>query len=408
MVAENLPRRGNLNRAGYASGGNRITVRFEGISRGDVTTAVIALAAVAALLLIGWLLTFGLRSRRDSEDRITRALGEVSSRMDSLSHELADAITRAQEESRRLRSMGSLGTVADLDEVLARTVEAAAGLHGVDAAIVRAREPDGAPIVASLGLPAEAAEGYALSGPPDGARARLVSLAYGYEVADEHGEAIRAGVVVPLEGEGGGVGHLAIFSQAPDWEADDRLLSDLESIARQAGPAIENAVRFREARQAADTDPLTGLYNRRAFHETMEREVARAQRYDRRLALLLLDLDDFKQVNTTLGLLVGDAVLADVAERLRSVARTADIVCRWGGDEFAVILPESTLTDAEGLFARILATLQRRPPEHVERLGISGGIAELRPDDDSISLFERAEEALRRAKNDGKGRGSAG
>jgi diguanylate cyclase (GGDEF)-like protein len=373
-----------------------------------VTTAVIALAAVAALLLIGWLLTFGLRSRRDSEERVTRALGEVSARMDSLSHELADAITRAQEESRRLRSMGSLGTVADLDEVLARTVEAAAGLQGVDAAIVRTREPDGAPIVASLGLPAEAAEGYALSGPPDGARARIVSVAYGYDGAEEHGEAIRAGVVVPLEGENGSVGHLAIFSLASDWEADDRLLSDLESIAGQAGPAIENAVRFREARQAADTDPLTGLYNRRAFHETMEREVARAQRYDRRLALLLLDLDDFKQVNTTLGLLVGDAVLADVAERLRAVARTADIVCRWGGDEFAVILPESTLTDAEGLFARILATLQRRPPEHVERLGISGGIAELRQDDDSISLFERAEEALRRAKNDGKGRGSAG
>jgi diguanylate cyclase (GGDEF)-like protein len=135
--------------------------------------------------------------------------------------------------------------------------------------------------------------------------------------------------------------------------------------------------------------------------------VARASRYDRRLSLLLLDLDDFKAVNTELGLLVGDAVLADVADRLRTLARASDVVCRWGGDEFAVILPESGMTDAEGLFARIQASLQRRPPEQLAAIGISAGIAELRADDDPIVFFERAEEALRRAKNDGKGRGMA-
>jgi diguanylate cyclase (GGDEF)-like protein len=373
-----------------------------------VTTAVIALAALAALLIVGWIAAVGLRSRRDSDERITLALGEVSARMDTLSRELADAITRAQEEGRRLRTVGALGAVADLDEVLARTVEAATMLPGVDAAIVRTREPDGAPIVASLGLPAEAAERFVLSDPPDGTRARMVSLAYSYDSGDEAEDALRGGVVVPLHGEAERLGHLAVFSRSSDWETDERLVSDLEAIAAQAGPAIDNALRVRELSRAADTDPLTGLFNRRAFHEHMDREVARAQRYDRRLALLLLDLDDFKEVNTRHGLLAGDAVLAEVAERLRDVARAADIVCRWGGDEFAVILPESSLTDAEGLFARILATLQRRPPEHAEHLGISAGIAELRPDDDAITLFERAEEALRRAKGDGKGRGSSG
>jgi diguanylate cyclase (GGDEF)-like protein len=373
-----------------------------------MSTAVIALAAAgAALLIVGMIGVAGARSRRGSERRITRALAEIGARMDSLSVELADAITRAQDESRRVRTLGSLGTIADLDELLSRTVEAATDLTGVDAAVVRVTEPDDTPVVASVGLPAEAATQHALSGPPDGGHARTTRVLYTYHAEDDAPEAIRAGLVVPLEGEAGPVGHLAVFSRGSAWQPDVSTVGDLEALAEQAGPAIGNALRFREARQAADTDPLTGVFNRRAFHETIEREVARASRYDRRLSLLLLDLDDFKAVNTELGLLVGDAVLADVADRLRTLARASDVVCRWGGDEFAVILPESGMTDAEGLFARIQASLQRRPPEQLAAIGISAGIAELRADDDPIVFFERAEEALRRAKNDGKGRGMA-
>jgi diguanylate cyclase (GGDEF)-like protein len=368
-----------------------------------MTTAVIALAAVAALLIVGWISVAGARARRESEERITRALGEVGVRMDSLSRDLAHAITRAQDDSRRLRTLGSLGTVVDLDEVLARTVEAAATLPRVSAALVRARESDGSPVVASLGLPGEAAEQYALSGPPDGGGARATLVTFAYAAGSDEPEAVRAGAVVPLAGEHGSVGHLAVFAQAAEWRADEPLLADLEAIAREAGPAIENALRFREVSQRADTDALTGLLNRRAFVETIEREVARARRYERRLTLILVDLDDFKAVNTEHGLLVGDAVLAEVAERLQEVARAADVVCRWGGDEFALILPESSLVDGEGLFARIVATLERRPPEHVARIGLSAGIAELRADDDAMSLFERAEEALRRAKEDKDG-----
>jgi diguanylate cyclase (GGDEF)-like protein len=171
----------------------------------------------------------------------------------------------------------------------------------------------------------------------------------------------------------------------------------------RAGPAIENARRFKEARQLADLDALTGLHNRRFFHETLSREVARAHRYSRNLALIVFDLDDFKEVNDRIGHLAGDAVLAEAAERVRDVVRSADIACRVGGDEFAVILPESSLDDADQLYRRIQAAVSARPIGQVGKLHLSAGVAELRSDDDSKSFFERADEALYRAKEAGKG-----
>src|SRR6185503_13892078 len=96
----------------------------------------------------------------------------------------------------------------------------------------------------------------------------------------------------------------------------DPELAELEELAHRAAPAIANARRFREARQQADLDALTGLHNRRYFHETLAREVARAHRYERALALVVFDLDDFKAVNDRIGHLAGDAVLAQAADRV--------------------------------------------------------------------------------------------
>ena len=97
-------------------------------------------------------------------------------------------------------------------------------------------------------------------------------------------------------------------------------------------------------------------------------------------------------------------MLAEVAACVRGSMRAADLACRVGGDEFAVILAESTRIDAEGLYARLLATLRRQPPGQAPGLSVSAGIAELQPDDDAISLFGRADAALHRAKTAGKGR----
>src|SRR5207248_3926347 len=105
-----------------------------------------------------------------------------------------------------------------------------------------------------------------------------------------------------------------------------------------------------------------------------------------------------------IGHLAGDAVLAEAAQRVREVVRSADIPCRVGGDEFAVVLPESSLEQAEQLFARIQTAISGRAIGQAGRLKVSAGVADLQAEDDSISFFQRADEALYRAKEAGKGR----
>ena len=198
-----------------------------------------------------------------------------------------------------------------------------------------------------------------------------------------------------------------MFSREEGRKPTEDEIAGLEEVAANVGPAIENARRFREARRLADLDALTSLHNRRYFHDTLAREVARAHRYDRRLALVVFDVDDFKAINERVGHLSGDAVLAQLAERVRSVVRTADIACRVGGDEFAVILPESALADAEQLYRRLQFAVSTKATGPAERLHLSAGIAELTSEDDPVSFFERADEALFRAKQTGKGQAVA-
>jgi diguanylate cyclase (GGDEF)-like protein len=215
---------------------------------------------------------------------------------------------------------------------------------------------------------------------------------------------IHSGLAVPLPGEAETLGYLTVFTRSPSRAFADDDVRELETLAAHAAPAIENARLFREARQLADLDALTGLHNRRFFHETLARECARAHRYQRKLALIVFDLDDFKVVNDRVGHLAGDAALAEAAERVREVVRTSDIACRVGGDEFAVILPESSLMDADQLYRRILHAVSSRPLGQAGKVSLSAGVAELRPEDDPVAFFKRGDEALYRAKETGKSR----
>jgi diguanylate cyclase (GGDEF)-like protein len=372
-----------------------------------MTVVLIAAAAALALILLALgLVLIGRRTTRAADERISAAVADLNDRMESIVRELKQTVVEAEAETERARSFAELAGSLDLDDVLARTLESAAAAVGADAALVSLeRGPGEKRLVTTLGLSAEEAERQGVvAGPPDGRAARAVTMTYSYgpdETAADGG-LIRAGLIVPLAIEKVPHGHIAVFTRSSGHTFGDEEMSALEGLASRAGPAIENARRFREARRLADLDALTGLHNRRYFYETLGREIARAHRYNRQLALIVIDLDDFKAINDRIGHLAGDAVLSDAADRIRDAVRTADIACRVGGDEFAIILPESTLSDADQLHGRIQQAVSGRPLNGIGAISLSAGIADLRPDDDSTSFFQRADDALYRAKERGK------
>jgi two-component system cell cycle response regulator len=382
--------------------------RSGGCSVADMNHLLIGISAAlgAVVVVLAVLLPVLVRrSRRRANARVDAVVGTLEARMDELASELAGALERAEEESRRGAFLGEIAGSVDLDAVLARTLESAGSLPAADAALIRLDGADANPIVATLGLSSNEAERQALAGPPGGREARAIEVVYHYsaEELDRDGDLVHAGLAVPLAAEGEQIGSLMIFTKSRGRRFEDDDVHRLEELAGRAGPAIENARLYREARRLADLDALTGLHNRRYFHETLAREVARAHRYGRTLALVVLDLDDFKAVNDRIGHLAGDAVLAEAAERMRDVVRTADVACRVGGDEFAVLMPESGPQEANQLVARIQSVVSGRPIGQAGRLRMSAGVAELRPEDDGTTFFERADEALYRAKQSAKG-----
>jgi diguanylate cyclase (GGDEF)-like protein len=369
----------------------------------SATWIAVGLAVAAVVVAIAFAVVVVLALRRRPPEPDAFAEGSDASG-------LVQALQDAREETQRVRTLAEIPASVDFDTVLNRALESAVRLPGVDAAlIVLAQKSDGSdsePLVATMGMSSEEAARQPLSAPSAGQPARAVRIAYSYtrEETAGDGELIRGGVSVPLrDEEGETIGTLAVVWRGRDREATDKELAMLEELATRSGPAIENARRFREARQLADLDALTGLHNRRYFHEMLARECSRAHRYNRQLALVVVDIDDFKSINDRIGHLAGDAVLAAVAERVQSVVRSADVACRVGGDELAVILPESTLADAEQLYRRIQFAVGSRPLGPFERIRLSAGIAELQAQDDAKTLFERADEALYRAKEGGKG-----
>jgi diguanylate cyclase (GGDEF)-like protein len=365
----------------------------------------LALGALVVALLVALVLLVALRRRPPSAAPTTE---------DTRNPELAHALEEAREDAARAREAAEIAASIDLDEVLRRVLEAVKRMPGLDAAMIVLAPIEGGdggePLVVTLGMSSDEAVRQPLSSPRSGQPARAVRIAYSYttEEKGEEGDLIRGGVSVPLRDvESESIGTLAVFWRGQDRDVAETDVAHLEEVALRAGPAIGNARRFREARQLADLDALTNLHNRRYFHETLAREATRAHRYDRRLALVIFDIDDFKAINDQIGHLAGDAVLAAVAERVQSAVRGADIPCRVGGDELAVILPEATQADAEQLYKRVQFAVASRPLGPFERIRLSAGIAELRPEDDAKTFFERADEALYRAKEQGKGRFSA-
>lgn len=190
-----------------------------------------------------------------------------------------------------------------------------------------------------------------------------------------------------------------------DFDKDD--LSLLEAIANLAAIALENVRLFDEIERLATTDELTALHNRRHLFELAERECARARRTGRPLAAMMLDIDRFKQVNDTYGHKVGDEVLRAVARRLEGCLRQEDILGRYGGEEFVVILPETGRATARTIAQRLLAGVrdEKIPTAHGPvSVTMSIGVAVSEDPPDPMTLVDEADAALYAAKRAGRNR----
>ena len=176
----------------------------------------------------------------------------------------------------------------------------------------------------------------------------------------------------------------------------------LELVAAQMRIAeLESALA--EARNAAFTDPLTGAFNRRGFADVFERELARSLRSGNGLALALIDLDNFKHLNDTLGHQAGDDALVHLVSVLRSAMRPSDVLCRFGGEEFVILLPDTSLADAEAAISRFRQEFAGHAlPGRDCCLTFSAGVVAQTPAETLDTLIGRADAATYAAKRAGK------
>jgi diguanylate cyclase (GGDEF)-like protein len=372
-----------------------------------VITLVLIGGLASALALAGAGAVAAWRERASADGRVAEAVATLASAMHETMRDLAETLDAAPgaDGSPAGRYGRELASSLDFEEVTARLLDSAAGVAGVDAVVVDAAGPGGDRAIAARGMAEEEARSLALSAPGDG-NVRALELSYRYRLDDvsDGARLVRSGVILPLRADGGTVGVLGAFTRSPDWRPTEGELERLELLALHAGPALANARRHAEVRSLASVDAVTGIGNRRSFHETLDRETARATRHGRPLAVIVFDLDDFHLVNESLGRSAGDAALAEVAERVVSVVRAADVTFRVGGDEFAAILPESRVAEARLLAARIARAVAARPVGPAGTLSLSAGVAELEPGDRPADLLARAQAALAGAKERGKAR----
>ncbi len=208
-------------------------------------------------------------------------------------------------------------------------------------------------------------------------------------------------VCVPVRTKEKILGSIEVINKCNgSFDPDDMLI--LTALANQVAVAIENARLYEES----IADSLTGLYHHKFFELRLEEELKRSKRYKYALSLVMIDIDDFKKVNDEHGHLVGDRVLKEIAAVLKKATRLEDIVARYGGDEFAIIMPHSPKENMRNVGERIRAKTEKMDVSGI-KITVSIGIAHHDGKDTDIDhrdLIRRADEALYLVKKKGRNR----
>jgi len=220
-------------------------------------------------------------------------------------------------------------------------------------------------------------------------------------------------ISIPLKLDGRTIGVLNVADKMSGEIFSKEDLQLLVSIGAYASVAIERSRFYQkteELKKISITDSLTGLLNRRYFQERMSEEIERSRRHHLPLSLIMIDVDDFKRVNDSLGHLIGDEVLKATARCLRNSIRTIDVAARYGGEEFTVILPQTSKADAQTIAERVCAEVYRLDLPFIKSdqklaLSVSLGLATYPEDAETLEdLIRNADIALYAAKSQGKNR----
>jgi diguanylate cyclase (GGDEF)-like protein len=228
-------------------------------------------------------------------------------------------------------------------------------------------------------------------------------------IVEKHG--IMSLLAVPIQTKDAVLGAFISIASNPSKMFNNDDVITASAIADFTAIALENAGMFAELQRSAITDPLTGIYNTRFFHEVLGRETARADRYNTSLSLLMIDIDAFKSVNDNYGHLIGNKVLTHVSKSLELSVRNTDFVFRCGGDEFGIVLPGTNVEGAMHVAQKILQKVESggilATLGHSGTVTVSIGVSEHRPNSHFETLVAEADHALLISKRSSKNRATA-
>ena len=211
--------------------------------------------------------------------------------------------------------------------------------------------------------------------------------------------------IVPLICHERVVGVLNLADKTGVEEFDTEDIALIELFGQLVGASIGNIRLFEKMQRQATTDGLTGLMNHKTFYEALERELWRARRHGGTVALIMADVDNLKQINDAYGHRAGDKAIVEISRRIRQCVRQIDLAARYGGDEFAVILPDAGLDAALIVCERIVEAVARSPVVWQRQqipLSVSVGVGEYGADANPEDITSRSDQALYVAKHSGK------